>query len=358
MRPPPKRSALTTGKNPQKATSNVFSSVTPSARKSSDASAAVDVYRNPSQGKEDQGSSGVSYRVGDVVLVRTPRKPTKEATIVKIDPFDASRFNVAFKDKRKKGGWRSQNDLTPLVPAATTSKNKFQHKARARTDAGTNTGVVNEISVPSDNSKTVPGTNVSASSTVRLPDALVAAPTTKTTAAATSEEASTGAKTTIPEKKDDQTGQTTKKSPPAKEGRPRKRKNGKIKATIASGAVEINEGSAENAGAFGGGASQQGPPLNRATAAMAKTRSSTIQQPRRSQERRDAGGSAIGTVGEINNDNSAENSDPKGKENAKTPASSTAMTGKIYLKPPGEGWQRPKIVLPGNRDGSPEPALR
>lgn len=358
MRPPPKRSAPTTGKTPQKTKSNVSSSGTSSARKSADASAAVDVYRNPSQGNGDQGSSGVRYRIGDVVLVLTPGKPTKEASIVDIDPSDASRFKVAFKDKRKKGGWRSEKDLIPLVPAAVISKNKIQQEAGARTDSGTNTGVVNETSVPSDNNKTVPGTNVSASSTAPVPTAVVAAPTTETTVVATSEEPSTGAKTPIPEKKDDKTGQTDKKSPPTKEARPKKRKNGKIKANVASGAVEVNEGSAENAGASRGEDSQRGPPLKPPTAAMAKTKSSTIQQPRRSQQKRNAGGRAIGTVGESNNDNGVKNIDPKEKENANNPASSTAVTGKIYLKPPGKGWKRPKIVLPGNRGGSPEPALR
>ena len=219
MRPPPKRSAPTTGKNPQKTKKNVSSSGTSSARKSADASAAVDVYRNPSQGNGDQGSSGVRYRVGDVVLVLTPGKPTKEATIVEIDPSGVSRFKVTFKDKRKKGGWRSEKDLIPLVPAAVISKNKIQQEAGARTDAGINTGVVNETSVPSDNNNTVPGTNVSASSTAPVPAAVVTAPTTKTTVVATSEEPPTGAKTFIPEKKDDKTGQTDKKSPPANERR-------------------------------------------------------------------------------------------------------------------------------------------
>lgn len=351
MRPPPKRSAPITGKKQQKAKSKASISGTSSAKKSADASAAVGVYRNPSQGNRDQGSSGVRYRVGDVVLVLTPGKPTKEATIVEIDPSDASRFNVAFKDKRKKGGWKSEKDLIPLIPAAAISKKKPQQEAGARTDAGTNTGVANETSVPSDNNKTVPGKNVSASSTTPVSAAVVAAPTTKTTVAVTSEEALTGAKTLIPEKNDDKTGQMDKKSPSTKEGRPKKRKNGKIKANAASGAVEINEGSAENAGASRGEASQQGPPLKRPTAAMTKTKSSTIQQHQRSREKRNAGGSAIGTVDESNND-------PKEKENGNNPAASTAVTGKIYLKPPGKGWKRPKIVLPGNRGGSPEPALR
>lgn len=54
------------------------------------------------------------YRIGDLVLARTTGKPAREATIVEVDPSDDSRFSVAFKDKRKKGGWRDRSELSPL----------------------------------------------------------------------------------------------------------------------------------------------------------------------------------------------------------------------------------------------------
>ncbi|CAB1119965.1 unnamed protein product [Ectocarpus sp. CCAP 1310/34] len=54
------------------------------------------------------------FRVGDTVLARTAGRPAREATVVEADPSDGSRFKVAFKDKRKKGGWRDKSELSSL----------------------------------------------------------------------------------------------------------------------------------------------------------------------------------------------------------------------------------------------------
>ncbi|CBJ26024.1 hypothetical protein Esi_0018_0105 [Ectocarpus siliculosus] len=59
-------------------------------------------------------SEGCVFRVGDTVLARTAGRPAREATVVEADPSDGSRFKVAFKDKRKKGGWRDKNELSSL----------------------------------------------------------------------------------------------------------------------------------------------------------------------------------------------------------------------------------------------------
>ncbi|CAM9187633.1 unnamed protein product [Ectocarpus sp. 6 AP-2014] len=59
-------------------------------------------------------SEGCVFRVGDTVLARTAGRPAREATVVEADPSDDSRFKVAFKDKRKKGGWRDKSELSSL----------------------------------------------------------------------------------------------------------------------------------------------------------------------------------------------------------------------------------------------------
>lgn len=54
------------------------------------------------------------FRVGDTVLASTAGRPSREATVVEADPSNGSRFKVAFKDKRKKGGWRDKSELSSL----------------------------------------------------------------------------------------------------------------------------------------------------------------------------------------------------------------------------------------------------
>lgn len=61
----------------------------------------------------DQPSSR-DYKIGDTVLVRTAGKPAQEATVVGVDAANGSRFNVSIKDRRRKGGWRDHNELSPL----------------------------------------------------------------------------------------------------------------------------------------------------------------------------------------------------------------------------------------------------
>ncbi|CAM9267860.1 unnamed protein product, partial [Ectocarpus fasciculatus] len=58
------------------------------------------------------------FRVGDTVLACTAGRPAREATVVEADPSDGSRFKVAFKDKRKKGGWRDKSELSYLLRPA------------------------------------------------------------------------------------------------------------------------------------------------------------------------------------------------------------------------------------------------
>lgn len=55
------------------------------------------------------------FRVGDPVMASTLGKPVREAAVVEVDPSDGSRFRVAFKDKRKKGGWRDKSELSALL---------------------------------------------------------------------------------------------------------------------------------------------------------------------------------------------------------------------------------------------------
>lgn len=55
------------------------------------------------------------FRVGDPVMASTLGKPAREAAVVEVDPSDSSRFRVAFKDKRKKGGWRNKSELSAIL---------------------------------------------------------------------------------------------------------------------------------------------------------------------------------------------------------------------------------------------------
>lgn len=61
-----------------------------------------------------QAGDTVDFSIGDTVTVRTAGKPAREATIVEA-AVDGSRFNVTFKDKRRKGGWRDKGDLSPFM---------------------------------------------------------------------------------------------------------------------------------------------------------------------------------------------------------------------------------------------------
>lgn len=82
----------------------------------------------PAASHEEHGFSSTGnhyglprFRVGDAVLACTAGKPAREATVLEIDPSDDSRFKVAFKDKRKRGGWRSAQDLSYIVPPGSGS---------------------------------------------------------------------------------------------------------------------------------------------------------------------------------------------------------------------------------------------
>lgn len=59
---------------------------------------------------------GCSFGVGDTVLMSVPgTQNPSEGTVVEVDPSDGSRLKVAFRDKRKQGGWRNQSSLVSLL---------------------------------------------------------------------------------------------------------------------------------------------------------------------------------------------------------------------------------------------------
>lgn len=99
VEPQPSSSAATAARDPSGSTS------------APNASVAED-----GQGHPPPISSGecALFRVGDPVMASTSGKPAREAAVIEVDPSDRSRFRVAFKDKRKKGGWRDKSELSGL----------------------------------------------------------------------------------------------------------------------------------------------------------------------------------------------------------------------------------------------------
>lgn len=61
------------------------------------------------------------YQIGDMVLVRTAGKPSRNATVVEVDEANGARVKINFKDKRRRGGWRDKRDLFPVRVSALDS---------------------------------------------------------------------------------------------------------------------------------------------------------------------------------------------------------------------------------------------
>ena len=365
MRPPPKKAAPTKADShdaPSRARQSTrlpFDSVTSSATY---AQAAGDVSHNLSHHGEAHESSGISYRVGDVVLARTGDKPAREATIVEIDPADGSRFKVAFKDKRKKSGWRRRDDLASLVPSdaktLTGSRETIQNVALVgpRTDAGSSAGAVNGISVGVDNI-TVARLQIKQPSTAR---STAAAAQAVKSIPGTIEEALSGARIPDYAQEGGQADRKAKRSFPAKEGHLKERKRTKGKAADAAAAVVNPEGAAGNAVAIQNMASQQRPSAKRAVATVEDSAmTSRVHQARQSQETCNTGDGAsrAGGVSGDSGVNTSRNSNQNGKGKSKLRSSSIPPTSKMprMLR---EGWTRPKVVTPGSLAGRSEPALR
>ena len=115
MRPPPKRAAIRQARShdPSARAKGPAPSTTDAGIRATLAAASSAL--NDGLGAHDRPSSG-DFRVGDAVLARTAGKPNQEATVVAVDASNSTRrFNVVFKDKRRKGGWRDLSELFPLL---------------------------------------------------------------------------------------------------------------------------------------------------------------------------------------------------------------------------------------------------
>lgn len=100
----------------------------------------------------NQPGDTIGFNIGDTVLARTAGKPAREASIVEV-AIDGSRFKVAFKDKRKKGGWRDKANLSSFVRKRASSVNTTSTALPAshqpETGAGAGAAGANAATVPS-----------------------------------------------------------------------------------------------------------------------------------------------------------------------------------------------------------------
>lgn len=265
--------------------------------------AAVIVTREPT-GTAPASSSGASgsYRVGDAVLASTAGRPAREATVVERDPSDGSRFRVAFKDKRKKGGWRDKSELSGLAPPADAASAGEQQQLAEGSPA------VETACVAADVAGAATAGPVLQTSTPKVSRTATESPRM-------------GSQQSMPRREGPVIKAGTTAAPPALgaaaryadgesgivERQPRRKRSA---ATAAAAAISSTAGAG-----------------NRVSGSRSSSGDGSNQNPARVKK------------------------GVKAKRGLATPT----LTAKTPRK---KGWQRPKIVTPGSAEGRPEAALR
>ncbi len=258
-------------------------------------------------GTAPASSSGASHRVGDAVLASTAGRLTREATVVELDPSDGSRFRVAFKDKRKKGGWRDKSELSGLAPPSDAASAAEQPQLAEESSAA--------------DSACVAAGAAAVAATAAAPG--LQNPTPKVPRAAT-------------------------KSPRMGSQPPVQRREGPvIKAGTTAAPPAPGAAARDAAGESGVVASQ---PRRKRSAAMAAAAaiSSTA-----------GAGNRVGGGRSSSGDGSSQNPAGLKKKGKGVKANRGHAAPPVTAKPPRrKDWQRPKIVTPGSAEGRPEAALR
>ncbi|CAM9928758.1 unnamed protein product [Ectocarpus sp. 12 AP-2014] len=263
---------------------------------------------------------GPLFGVGEAVLVSTAGKTAAtasfEATVVEVDPSDSSRFRVAFKNKRKQGGWRHRSELSALI------RRTGARSTAARPASGSvgNAGVTSGSSARHEKSRAgMLGRGGRASEAPALDAA---------------SEARAGAK--------GPPGQGLQRS--ALQGERPVDKVGSKKAAA----------SAMDATAVGGSGAVSGPPKRKRSAATAAAASITATAGNRG--RGGSGSSGGGGIEAIKKKKPVK----KGGQakRGSVAAAGGAAAGITKKTPRKKGWQRPTVVTPGSLEGRPESALR
>ncbi|CAN0066057.1 unnamed protein product [Ectocarpus sp. 4 AP-2014] len=262
---------------------------------------------------------GPLFGVGEAVLVSTAGKTAAtaslEAAVIEVDPFDSSRFRVAFKNKRKQGGWRHRSELSALI-------RRTGARCTATRPASGSVGNAGATSGSSARCKKSRAGMLGQGGRASEAPALDAA-----------SEARAGAKGAP--------GQGLQRS--ASQGqRPDDKVVSRTAAASAMGATAVGKSGAVS-----------GPPKRKRSAATAAAAAITATAGNRG--RGGSGSSGGGGVEAIKKKPVKKGGQAKRGSDAAAGGAAAGITKKTPRK---KGWQRPTVVTPGSVEGRPESALR